>query len=138
MSNSFYTNVQVFGNNILYRGVLKGKRIKQKVPYSPSLYLPSSVDSKSKYKSLDGTPLNKKTFDDIRSAKDYFKQFEGVSNAPKIYGQTKFEYAYIVDQHSGMVEHDYDNILIGVIDIEVGGGKYANMPHKKIKIRKKR
>lgn len=120
MSNSFYTNVQVFGNNILYRGVLKGKRIKQKVPYSPSLYLPSSVDSKSKYKSLDGTPLNKKTFDDIRSAKDYFKQFEGVSNAPKIYGQTKFEYAYIVDQHNGMVEHDYDNILIGVIDIEVG------------------
>lgn len=120
MSNSFYTNVQVFGNNILYRGVLKGKRIKQKVPYSPSLYLPSSVDSKSKYKSLDGTPLNKKTFDDIRSAKDYFKQYEGVSNAPKIYGQTKFEYAYIVDQHNGMVEHDYDNILIGVIDIEVG------------------
>lgn len=120
MSNSFYTNVQVFGNNILYRGVLKGKRIKQKVPYSPSLYLPSSVDSKSKYKSLDGIPLNKKTFDDIRSAKDYFKQFEGVSNAPKIYGQTKFEYAYIVDQHNGMVEHDYDNILIGVIDMEVG------------------
>ena len=33
MSN-FYTNVQVVSGNILYRGVLDGKRVKQKIEYS--------------------------------------------------------------------------------------------------------
>jgi DNA polymerase elongation subunit (family B) len=48
------------------------------------------------------------------------KQFEGVSNGQKIYGQTRFEYAYIADQHTGMVDYDFDKVSIAVIDIEVG------------------
>ena len=116
--SSFYTNVQSFGNNILYRGILDGKRVKQRIEYSPSLYLPSKKITG--FTSLDGDYLDQKIFGDIRSAKDYIKQFSEVSNAPKIYGQTRFEYAFIADQHTGMVDYDMDKILIGVIDIEVG------------------
>jgi len=109
--------VQSFGNNILYRGVVNGKRVKEKVNYSPSLFIPNK---KGQYRTLDGSPLEKKSFDDLKSARDYVKQFQDVSGAPKIYGNTRYEYAFIADQQQGMVEWDIDNIVIAVIDIEVG------------------
>ena len=116
--SSFYTNVQSFGNNILYRGILDGKKVKQRIEYSPSLYLPSK--KLTNFTSLDGDYLDQKIFGDIRSAKDFIKQFDEVSNAPKIYGQTRFEYAFIADQHKGMVDYDFDRISVAVVDIEVG------------------
>ena len=115
---NFYTNVQCFGNNILYRGIIDGKRVKQRIEYSPSLYVPSKRITN--FTSLNGDYLDQKIFGDIRSARDFVKQFEGVSNASKIYGQTRFEYAYIADQHTGMVDYDFDKVSIAVIDIEVG------------------
>jgi len=63
MSN-FYTNVQAIGGKILYRGIMDGKRIKQKVDYEPSLYLPVKKD-KGTHKSLDGLDLTEKRFDRI-------------------------------------------------------------------------
>ena len=116
--SNFYTNVQSFGNNILYRGIQNGKRVKQRIEYSPSLFIPSKKITS--FTSLDGDYLDQKMFTDIRAAKEFVKQFEGVSNATKIYGQTRFEYAFIADQHKGMVDYDFDKVLIGVIDIEVG------------------
>ena len=119
MSN-FYTNVQVAGNNILFRGIIDGKRVKEKVEYSPSLYLPSRRNPQGIYKSLTGLPLDQKIFGDMREARDYIKQFDGVGGAPVIYGNTSFEYAYIADQHKGMVEWEQEKILTAVVDIEVG------------------
>ena len=117
MSN-FYTNVQCFGNNILYRGIQNGKRVKERVEYSPSLFLPSKKITK--FTTLDGQYLDQKIFGRINDARDYIKQFEGVSNASTIYGQTRFEYAFIADQHTGMVDYEFEKVLIAVIDIEVG------------------
>ena len=56
----------------------------------------------------------------MREARDYVKQFENIPGAPVIYGQTRFEYAFIAEQHKGMVDYDFDHISIAVIDIEVG------------------
>jgi DNA polymerase elongation subunit (family B) len=126
LSSNFYTNVQVFGNNILYRGILNGKRVKEKVEYSPSLYIPSKKITN--FTSLDGDYLDQKLFGTLRDARDYIKQFDGVSNAPKIYGQTRFEYAYIADQHHGMVDYDFEKVSIAVIDIEVGSPDGGGFP----------
>ena len=115
---NFYTNVQCFGNNILYRGIIDGKRVKQRIEYSPSLYVPSKRITD--FTSLEGDYLDQKIFGDIRSARDFIKQFDGVSNASKIFGQNRFEYAFIADQHRGMVDYDFDKVSIAVIDIEVG------------------
>jgi len=116
---SFYTNVQCFSGDILYRGfTTKGKRVKQRVEYSPSLYLPSKRPTE--FKSLDGQYLQQKIFGNIREARDYIKQFNGVSGSYKIYGNTSYEYAYIADQHASDVQWDFDKILIAVVDIEVG------------------
>jgi len=116
--SNFYTNIQCFGNNILYRGIQNGKRVKDKINYSPSLFIPSKKITN--HTSLDGDYLDEKKFASVKAARDYIKQFEGVSNAPKICGQTRFEYAFIADQHNGMVDYDYEKVSVAVIDIEVG------------------
>ncbi len=118
MSN-FYTNVQSLGGKILYRGVKSGKRIKLKIDYEPQLYLPARKGNGT-HKSLDGIDLVPKRFDGIREARDYVKQFEDVAGGTKIYGNTRFEYAFIAEQHPEMVDWDIDKVSIGVIDIEVG------------------
>ena len=129
MSN-FYTNVQSFGNSILYRGIRDGQVVREKVDYSPSLYLPSRKNPQGVYSSLDGLPLDQKVFGDLRAARDYIKQFDGVPGSPVIYGQTRFEYAYIAEQHRGMVDYDYDKVQIAVIDIEVGSENGFPDPYK--------
>jgi len=114
---SFYTNVQSIAGHILYRGVLDGKRVKQKIEYSPSLYI--STNKKTEYRSLDGEPLQRKLFGTIYEAKDYLDKFKDVSNS-RIFGNTRYEYAYIAEHHPDMVEWDQDKILVAVVDIEVG------------------
>ena len=116
--NSFYTSVQCLGNYILFRGILDGKRVKQRIEYSPSLYIPSK--RKTNFTNLQGEYLDQKIFGDLREARDYIKQFSSVSGGVKIYGQNRFEYAYIADQHTGMVDWDQDKVLVSIIDIEVG------------------
>jgi DNA polymerase elongation subunit (family B) len=118
MTTTFYTNVQSIGGSILYRGIMDGKRVKQKVDYEPSLYLTSK--KVTQYKSLDGQYLDRKKFDGIYEARDYTKKFAGVSGGPKIFGNTRYEYAFIADQHKDMVDWDMDKVSIAVVDIEVG------------------
>jgi len=120
--------VQSFGNNILYRGIQNGKRVREKIEYSPSLYIPSKKITN--FTSLEGDYLDQKIFGRINDARDYIKQFNGVSNGPKIYGQTRFEYAFIADQHTGMVDYDFDKIQIAVVDIEVGSENGFPDPYK--------
>jgi len=120
--------VQSFGNNILYRGIQNGKRVREKIEYTPSLYIPSKKITN--FTSLEGDYLDQKIFGRINDARDYIKQFNGVSNGPKIYGQTRFEYAFIADQHTGMVDYDFDKIQIAVVDIEVGSENGFPDPYK--------
>jgi len=115
--NKFYTSVASVGNNILYRGVENGRRVKVKIPYSPTLFLPSKKESP--WKTLKGETLEPMKFDGIRDAREFIKLYEGVENF-KIYGMNRFEYAFITEQHRGMVEWDIENISIGAVDIEVG------------------
>jgi DNA polymerase elongation subunit (family B) len=127
--SKFYTNVQSIGNSILYRGIEDGRKIKQKIVYQPSLYIPSKKITS--ITSLEGDYLDEKKFLDIKSARDYIKQFDGVSGAPKIYGQTRFEYAFIADQSlNGMVDYNTGYVNTCVIDIEVGSENGFPDPYK--------
>jgi DNA polymerase elongation subunit (family B) len=113
----FYTNVLCVGNNILYRGVKDGRRIRMKIAYEPTLYLPSKKPTQ--FKSLLGEYLEPMKFENIRECRDFNKRYEEVGNF-KIYGNSNYPYAFIADEHKGMVEWDQDLISIAVIDIEVG------------------
>jgi len=116
--STFYTNVQSLGGRILYRGVMDGKRVKQRIEYSPSLYIPSK--KVTQYNTLNGEYLDRKRFDGINEAREYVKRFNGVAGGVKIYGNTRYEYAFIADQHQEMIDWEQDKILVGYIDIEVG------------------
>ena len=123
----FYTNVQTVGNNILFRGVIDGSRVKAKIPYKPSFF--EHTKEVTEFKSLDGTYLREHKFDSMRDARDYAKMFDGVSGK-KLYGNSRFEYAYIGEQYKGMVDWDQDKISIGILDIEVGSENGFPDPYK--------
>jgi len=114
---NFYTNVQCLGNNILFRGIINGKKVNTKIEYKPKLYEP--VNKVTKFTGLDGEYLHEFKFDSIRDARDYVKQNQDVANK-KIYGNTRFEYAFIADQFPNDIEWDQSKISIATIDIEVG------------------
>ena len=116
MSN-FYTNVICVGNNILYRGVENGRRVKLRVGYTPTMFLPSQKETK--WKTLHGEYLDEITLGSIRECRDFIKRYEDVENF-KIYGNTRYEYAYIADEFKGAIDWDQAKINIAVIDIEVG------------------
>lgn len=113
----YYTNIAVYGNNIMYRGVNNGRRVRMKIQYSPTFFLPSKKNAE--YKSLFGEPLEPMRFESIKEARDFLKRYEEVSNF-KIYGQERFEYAFIADEHKGLIDWDINDIHVALLDIEVG------------------
>ncbi|NDB86815.1 MAG: hypothetical protein EB127_29610, partial [Alphaproteobacteria bacterium] len=66
---NFYTNVQCVGNNILFRGIINGKKVNKKIEYKPKLYEP--VNKVTKFTGLGGEYLHEFKFDSIREARDY-------------------------------------------------------------------
>ena len=127
MSNNYYTNIAAVGNNIFYRGVKGGRRVKLKIAYRPTLYLPSSKPTK--FKTLDGDFVEPMKFENVREARDFVKRYGDVSNF-KIFGNTRYEYAFIADNHRGIVDWDISHLSIAIIDIEVGSENGFPDPYK--------
>ena len=117
MNNKYYTHVLCFGNYILYRGINNGRRVKQKIEYSPILYFPTN--KKTEWRSLQGDVLEPKLFGSIKEAKEFIRRYEEVQNF-KMFGNTRLEYAYIADNQKGVVDWDINDLDIAIIDIEVG------------------
>jgi DNA polymerase elongation subunit (family B) len=126
MSN-YYTNVVTYGNNILFRGIKNGRRIQDKVPYSPTLFLPTKRNTE--WRSLFNESLEPRQFETLREAKDFIKKYEDVSNF-KIYGQERFEYAYISENFNGQIDWDIKELSIAIVDIEVGSENGFPDPYK--------
>ena len=123
----YYTNVAVQGNNILFRGVKNGRRVKLKIQYSPTLFLPSKKPSE--WKTLFNENLEPMKFGDIRDARDFVRKYDGVENF-KIFGNDRFEYAFIAEEFVGQIDWDMQHIHVGIIDIEVGSENGFPDPYK--------
>jgi hypothetical protein len=115
--SKYYTNVACIGNNILYRGVKEGRRVKLKVAYTPTLFLPSKKETT--YKSLEGDFLEPMKFESVREARDFIKRYDEVTNF-KIFGNSSYQYAFIADEQKGMVDWKMEDLSIAILDIEVG------------------
>jgi DNA polymerase elongation subunit (family B) len=123
----YYTNIAIQGNNILYRGVKNGRRVKERIQYSPVLYLPTKKETE--FKTLFGENLEARRFDTIRDARDFVKRYDGVESFP-IYGNDRYEYAFIADEHKALIEWDINKISNAVIDIEVKSDNGFPDPNK--------
>jgi DNA polymerase elongation subunit (family B) len=117
MSKNYYTNVAAVGNNIFYRGVKDGRRIKLKIAYEPTLFLRSNKTTT--FKSLEGVYLEPMKFESMREARDFVKRYDEVQGF-EVYGNSSYQYAFIADEQKGMVEWSMEELSIAVIDIEVG------------------
>lgn len=117
MSNKFYTYSKAYGNSILFRGYENGIAICEKIPFKPTLYVPSK-NSNSAWKGLyKSEPLDEIVFDSIKDAKEFVKTYEDV-NGFEVHGHQKWDMQYICQNYSGKIEYDISHVNIVTIDIE--------------------
>jgi DNA polymerase elongation subunit (family B) len=115
---SFYTSVDRWGNNILWRGYENGKRFSRKIPFKPTLYLHTRKPG-GEFRSLVGNKeLHPKTFDSMSEAKQFVEEYKGISNMG-IYGNTNYVAQFIQENYPGEIKFDMSAINIVSFDIEV-------------------
>lgn len=113
----FYTNVQVLGDTVLFRGFQGGRRRSGRVKLPVSLWTPTPKTTE--YTALDGRYLQKLDFLTVTEAREFVKQYKEVDNF-EIFGNQNFEYVYICENFPGKIDWDINNILIANIDLEWG------------------
>ena len=89
---SFYTNVKLIGNNILYRGYEGGERVQSRTEFSPTLFITSN--KKEKYKTLTGRDVKPIKFQNAREAREFAAKYEGVEGV-EVHGYDRFLYQFI-------------------------------------------
>ena len=112
----FYTSVEQAGNRLLVRGYENGNRYSIRVPFNPTLYLPTK--NYSEWRTLDGDCVEPHQFGSITEARDFVKQYKEVDDF-EIYGNTRFLYQYIAEQQpENEIKFDSSKIRVFTIDIE--------------------
>ena len=112
----FYTNVQLAGNVILYRGYENGQQVQFRTQFSPTLFVPSKKDEK--YQTLEGENVKPIKFESARDAREFIQKYEDVENF-KVYGYERFVYQYISENFVQEVEYNINQMKIYALDIEV-------------------
>lgn len=130
--STFYTSVDRNGPHILFSGYKNGKRIREKVPYKPTLYLPSAEPTE--FKTLDGRYMGPINPGDMRDCMKFTKNYENVDNF-EICGNANYIQQFISDAFLKRgVEFDRDLINVTTVDIEVQSdqgfpeAEFANFP----------
>jgi DNA polymerase elongation subunit (family B) len=112
----FYTSINRFGNELLYRGYNNGRPEKYRVRFEPTLYLESKQETN--YKSIFGQNLFPKSFDTMRDANDFAKMYKEVKDI-NVYGTTNYIHQFIAERYPNDIEFNIDDINIVNFDIEV-------------------
>ena len=114
--SSFYTNIQLAGDTILYRGYENGQPVQYRGSFSPTLYVLSK--NKEKFKTLDGKYVSPVKFGAAREAREFIKTYDGVENF-EVHGYERFVYQYIREQFPTDVDYDINQMKVYALDIEV-------------------
>jgi len=113
----FYTNVQMVGDQMLVRGYENGKRYMNREVFNPTLFV-SAKNKKSKFRTLEGEPVEPVRPGTIRETRDFMKKYDNVDGF-NIYGFERFIYQYISDNYPDEhLEFDMSKINLVTIDIE--------------------
>lgn len=116
--SKFYTNVAKYGDKLLVRGYKDGIQFRDKVDYTPTLYVQDgNQNSDSNIKTLDGKKVKPIHFESMSESKKFLDKYKDVSGF-NIYGNSAFPYQYISDTYSKDVPWDPEHITTYSIDIE--------------------
>ena len=114
---NFYTNVQLVGDQVLYRGYENGEQVMYRDSFSPVLFVPSQ--QKTKYKTLDDLYVKPVKFGGAREAREFIKKYSDVQNFD-VYGYERFLYQYVADKFpQEEIKFDMSQMNIITLDIEV-------------------
>jgi len=117
----FYTNVQLIGNQVLVRGVDNGKRYEHRDEFYPTLFVRSKRDSK--YKTLNGEPVEPIKPGTVRECREFYKKYDEVDGFP-IYGNDRYVYQYISEKYpQDEIKFDISQIKLVTLDIETTAEK---------------
>ena len=122
----FYTAVSRFGNQILYRGFENGKRIQERIPFSPTLFI-ESPKATGKYRSLYGVPVEPVEMGSMSEAREFVAQYKDVPNF-RVHGNTNYVSQFISNRFPYDVQWNVDNIDILYLDIEVASDQGFPQP----------
>ena len=109
--SSFYTNIQLAGNTILYRGYEDGKQIQSRTHFSPVLYVSSNKEEK--FKTLDGENVKPIQFENPKQAREFIQKYENVHGF-KVSGYERFVYQFIANEFPGDIDYRMDLSLIHI------------------------
>jgi len=113
---SFYTNVQMVGDNLLYLGYENGQRIQRKFKFSPTLFV--VTDKKTKHRTLDGRYAKPIKFESIREARAFREKYRDVENF-EVHGYDRYLYQFISKEFPKEVDYDLKSLKVTSLDIEV-------------------
>ena len=113
---SFYTNVQMVGDNLLYLGYENGQRIQRKFKFSPTLFV--VTDKKTKFKTLDGRYAKPIRMESIREARAFVDKYKDIENF-EVHGYDRYLYQFISKEFPKEVDYDIKGLKITSLDIEV-------------------
>ena len=117
----FYTSVERFANNLLYRGYDdNGKKVSHRIKYKPTLYLKSKKQNTT-WKSLDGIPVDPIQFSSMSELREFQQTYRDVPDF-KLYGNERHIPAFIQGQFPNEIPYDRRLIDIASIDIETSFG----------------
>ena len=113
---SFYTNVVVLGNNILFRGISnEGKRFKDRIEYHPTLFIPTKEETK--FRTLEGKPVGEIQPGNMKECREFIRKYKEIDNF-NIYGNDKFEFSFIAEHFpEEHIDYDFSKIRIAYLDI---------------------
>ena len=114
--SKFYTNIQLAGDTVLYRGYEEGQAVQFRTQFSPTLYVTSN--RQEKMKTLTGKPVRSVQFQTAREAREFIKTYDGVEKF-EVHGYERFVYQYIREQFPTEVDYDISQMRIYALDIEV-------------------
>ena len=113
---SFYTNVQLVGDNIHYLGYEDGQRIQRKFKFSPTLFVVTKKETN--HRTLDGRYAKPVRFESVREARQFIDQYKEVPNF-EVHGYDRYLYQFISTEFPDEVDYDFKKLNIMSLDIEV-------------------
>ena len=111
----FYTNVQLVGNTVLYRGYEHGERVIHRDSFSPTLFV--TANKETKHKTLDGKYVKPIKFESVREARDFMKRYEGVQDFD-VFGYERFLYQYMSDKFP-QEEMKFDMSVMNIMSLDI-------------------
>ena len=104
---------------MLVRGYENGKHFSDRQEFHPTFYVPTKGKKRSKWKTLDGVPvepIKPGTIRDCREFVDKYSQVQGFN----VYGNERYVHQYISESYpEDNIKFDINNINLITIDIEV-------------------